>query len=130
MTLSKFMQKWREIIPKESFEDMIKDLQEMFQPPEGKIWVETTVSHRDLRPLLSVKLGKYQFQINPEMARKLGTNFLDVAHAAELESYLYQFFCGEQGVPREQVGQLVAHFRQWREEHGKINIMPPEGAKQ
>jgi len=56
--------------------------------------------------------------LSPADARNLGTNFLEVAFAAETDSYLYQFFAGEQGIPVDSVGQMVAHFRAAGAERG------------
>ena len=131
MTLNKFLQKWRPSIQPEAFEAMVTDLQEMMKPPEeGKLYYESTVSHRDMRPLVSFRFGKYQFQLSPSAVREMAVNLLRVAHAAELDSYVFQFFCGENNLPMEQIGQMVAHFRHWREQNEQINEAASEIAKQ
>jgi len=129
MTLSKFFQKHKESIKPGAFDEMLADLTEMMKPPDDMVWVESTVSHRDMRPLVSVKFGKYQFQVAPAAAREIGQHFLEAAQAAEMDAYLFQFFSGEQGIDFNQVGMMVAHFRHWREEKAKLNE-PAAGTKQ
>jgi hypothetical protein len=77
-----------------------------------------------------VQFGKYAFQIDPNHARKIGGFFIEAAQAAEMDSFLYQFFTSRMDLPRENVGMLIAEFRHWRETHGAINAQPATGPKQ
>jgi hypothetical protein len=129
MTSQDFLKKWlREQAPSRR-DEFVAEVMELLKAPDSKIWVESTVSHRDMRGLVTVKMGPYSFQLDPQEARKIGTDFLDVAHACELDAYCYQFFGQEMDVPLEQVGMMVAHFREWRERTKQLQRRP-EGPKQ
>lgn len=129
MTSQEFLKKWMNDQAPSRRDEFLKDVVEMLKPPDQMIWVESVVSHRDFRPVINCKMGHYNFQVDPPEARKIGTDFLDVAHAAEVDSFLYQFFAAEHEMPMEHVGQLVAMFRHWREKTKTINV-PPAGRKQ
>src|ERR1051326_3962397 len=111
MTSQTFLKKWLMEQAPTRRDDFIADVVALLTPPDHAIWVESTGSHRDLRGLVTVKIGTYSFQVEPPEARKIGRDFLEAAHACELDAFLYQFLGnGEETPPRplDQLGMLVS----------------------
>jgi hypothetical protein len=129
MTSQLFLKKWLQLQALSRRDEFVKDVQKLLEPPEGMMMFESTVSHRDGRGLVTAKIGPYSCQFSADHARQLGTDLLDVAHACELDAYMYQFFCGEQGMPVEQIGMMIAHFRDWKEKTKNIQ-REAQGPKQ
>jgi hypothetical protein len=129
MTSQSFLKKWLHQQAPSERDAFIKDIQKLLEPPEGMMEFESTVSHRDGRGLVTAKIGSYMCQFSADHARQLGTDLLDVAHACELDAYMYQFFCGEMGEPVERIGLMIAHFRAWKEKTKNIQ-REAKGTKQ
>lgn len=127
MTSQEFLKKWIQDVPQRLRDRFIADYAEMMRPPESEIWVESVISHRDSRPVVSVRLGSYSFQISPEQARKIGRDFYEVAGGAEMDALMFQYFTNEVGVEPEKVFAAIAHLRKWREDRQRINAEPPVG---
>jgi hypothetical protein len=113
MTLSEFIKKWSPQISEKQRQAFMDDAAEMFTPPDNAIWVESVISHRDTRPVVSVRLGSYSFQVSPDDARKIGRDFYEVAGGAENDAFLFQRLTAS-GAPPEAAFSLIRELRDWR----------------
>src|SRR5262252_9731567 len=101
MTLTEFLKKWSPQITLKQQQAFISDAAEMLKPPESMIWIETTISHRDMRPIVTVRMGGFSFQVDPDSARKIGRDFYEAAGGAEADSFLFQSLTGEMKLSSE-----------------------------
>ena len=129
VTLNEYMQKWLPDQAPSKREEFLRDTGELMKPPDDAIWVSSTVSHRDLRPVVDVRVGSFSFQISPDEARKIGRDFYEVAGGAEMDAICYQYFTGQVGLDQNVVAGFLADLRKWRDEHMQIN-QRPAGRKQ
>lgn len=130
MTEQEFLKRWLPEMPQRKQEKFIEDFRELMKAPDNNIWVESIISHRDTRPIVSVRMGPYSFQISPDDARKIGRDFYEVADGAEMDAVMFQYFTAEVGLEAEQVFAAIAHLRKWRDDRQRINAEPPAGTKQ
>lgn len=127
MTTQDFLKKWMPELPQRKQEKFLSEFAEMMQPPDGTIWVESVISHRDTRPIVSVRMGSFSFQISPGEARKIGRDFYEVAGGAEMDAVLFQYFTSEVGMDKETVFTAIAYLRKWRQDRQQLNAEPPAG---
>jgi hypothetical protein len=114
MTLTEYLKKWLPRQPEKDKEEFIQDAKSMLDPPDSAIWVESTISHRDTRPVVTVRMGPYSFQVSPEDARKIGRDFYEVAGGAENDAFLFQTLTGKLGLPPQVAFALINELREWR----------------
>jgi hypothetical protein len=130
MTHQEFMKKWLPEMPQRKQEKFLADFAEMLKPPENTIWVESVISHRDTRPVVSVRIGDYSFQVSPDDARKIGRDFYEVAGGAEMDAVMFQYLTGQVGLEPEKAFAAIMHLRKWRDDRQRLNAEPSAGGKQ
>lgn len=74
------------------------------------------VSSKTQEPMIRIIWGDYEGQILPSEARELCLNLLDVAHAAEADSFLYAMIVDKLGLEKEVAYGMLGDFRQYREQ--------------
>lgn len=115
MTLTDFLKKWLPRQAPSERDQFITDAKDMLEPPpDNAIWVESVISHRDARPVVSVRIGPYAFQVSSDDARKIGRDFYEVAGGAENDAFLYQKLTGDLKLPPQHAYALIGELREWR----------------
>lgn len=111
-------------MPQRKQDKFIEDFGQMMKPPDNNIWVESIISHRDTRPIVSVRIGEYSFQVDPDTARKIGRDFYEVAGGAEMDAVMFQYLTGEVQLEPEKAFAAIAHLRRWRDDRQRLNAEP------
>ena len=67
-----------------------------------------------MEPRVDVRLGPYSFQADPEDARKIARDLLEVAGGAETDAFVYQELVGRLKLEPRVVLRFIAEMRNWR----------------
>ena len=77
------------------------------------------VSSKTQEPMIRIVWGDSEGQVLPSEARELCLKLLDVAHAAEADSFLYALVVDKLGLPKETAYGILGEFREYREKMEK-----------
>jgi hypothetical protein len=113
MTFTDFLKKWSAKVPLSERHSFVQDASRMMEPPETTMFVESTISSQDTRPIVTIRYGSYVFQVSPDEARKIGRDFYEVAGGAEADAFLFQKLT-EMGMEANNVFVLINKLRDWR----------------
>ncbi|SRR6266404_5275505 len=80
------------------------------------------VSAKTQEPMIRIVWGDYEGQILPSEAREICLNLLDVAHAAEADSFLYTLIVDKIGLEKEAAYGVLQDFRTYREQMTNMQI--------
>jgi hypothetical protein len=83
--------------------------------PQGDILVESTVSHRTLEPLVTLRWGLMRGQLSPDEARAHALLILEAAEAAQSDAFLVHFLKTKIGVQEiEKIAMVLSDMRAYR----------------
>ena len=80
------------------------------------------VSSKTQEPMIRITWGDYEGQLLPSEARELCLKLLDVAHAAEADSFLYAMIVDKIGLEVNAAFAVISDFRDYREKMTAMQI--------
>lgn len=95
-------------------------MEEMIDQLEDVFTVETIFGHETRKGIVRIGYGlTFDLQMSPKEARKIATDILEAADAAESDEFLVKFLMGTVGVPLEGAAAVLQEFRAAREDFRK-----------
>jgi hypothetical protein len=116
MTLQEFLKTWIADQAPSKRDQFIDDVRGLVDPPERQISIESVLTSRDLEPRVDVRIGPYSFQADPEEARKIARDLLEVAGGAETDAFVYHELVANLKLAPQPVLRFIAEMRNWRNE--------------
>jgi UTP-glucose-1-phosphate uridylyltransferase len=79
------------------------------------IWVTSLYGFNTRKPMVQIEVPDPVVQLDIEDALQLGQNIIAVAHGAEADTFIAEFFRQELEIDDQQAAMLLQKFRQFRE---------------
>ncbi len=83
---------------------------------EAAFWIGSIVSGRTLEPIVEFQWDDKKVQMPPEKAMEMSWWMYEAATNALFDAFLYDFMINRVGAPSDKAVQLMAEFRNYREE--------------
>jgi hypothetical protein len=84
------------------------------------IYSEALYGAETREPLVRITLGDESITCSSDDARRVGSDIITTAHAADADAFLVEFLQEKIGMPGQTAAHILFDFRKWRFEKGQV----------